>query len=124
MRPVVYSCVDAGTRGIGWIRSGSDISYFSNPHYRNNTSGEGNAQYYTLSFTIEFRHSKDTVLIAYSYPYSMADYRLHIKEILSRSNAIDIIRSSRLCTSLGGESCDLLAITNYKVSTVFKNRML
>ena len=124
MRPVVYSCVDAGTRGIGWIRSGSDISYYSNLHHRNNSSGEGNSQYYTLSFTIEFRHSKDTVLIAYSYPYSVADYRLHIKEILSRPNAVDIIISSKLCTSLGGESCDLLAISNYKVSTVFKHQIL
>ena len=116
MRPVVYSCMDAGTRGIGWLRSGSDISYYSNTHQRNNTCGEGNTQYYTLSFTVEFQHVKDTVLIAYSYPYSVSDYKAHMKEILNRPSACDIIRSSRLCTSLGGENCDLLVITNFKVS--------
>jgi hypothetical protein len=113
MRPVVYSCVDA-SRGIGWLRSGSNISYFANNYQRNNTSGEGNGQYYTLSFTIEFQHAKDTVLIAYSYPYSLADYKLHIKDMLHRPGACDIIKSSRLCTTLGGESCDLLVITNFK----------
>jgi hypothetical protein len=114
MRPVVYSCIDAGSRGVGWLRSGSDISYFGNNHQRNNTSGEGNAQYYTLAFTIEFQHAKDTVLVAYSYPYSVADYRAHISDILHRSGAHHIIRSSRLCTTVGGESCDLLVITNFK----------
>jgi hypothetical protein len=117
MRPVVYSCMDAGTRGIGWLRSGSDISYYSNTHLRNNTCGEGNTQYYTLSFTVEFQHAKDTVLIAYSYPYSVSDYKAHMKEILNRPSAYDIIRSSRLCTSVGGENCDLLVITNFKVCT-------
>ena len=78
MRPVVYSCVDASTKGIGWVRSGSEINYFSNAFSRNNSAGEGNGQYYTLSFTIEFQHPKDTVLIAYSYPYSLTDYKSHI----------------------------------------------
>ena len=115
MRPVVYSCVDASTRNIGWLRSGSDISYYVNSFQRNNTSGEGNSQYYTLSFTVEFQHAKDTVLIAYSYPYSVADYKGHIRDILQRPNASDIIRSSRLCVTLGGENCDLLVISNFKV---------
>ena len=119
MRPVVYSCVDASTRGIGWLRSGSDISYYCNSYQRHNTSGEGNSQYYTLSFTVEFQHAKDTVLIAYSYPYSVADYKAHIRDILHRPYAFDIIRSSRLCTTLGGENCDLLVITNFKVCFYF-----
>ena len=115
MRPVVYSCADAGTRGVGWVRSGSDISYYSNNHARNNHCGEGNSLYYTLSFTVEFHNPKDTVLIAYSYPYSVSDYKSHIRDILHRPSAFDIIRSSRLCTTLGGENCDLLVITNFKV---------
>ena len=118
MRPVVYSCADAGTRGVGWVRSGSDICYYSNSHARNNHCGEGNSLYYTLSFTAEFHNPKDTVLIAYSYPYSVSDYKSHLRDILHRPSAFDIIRSSRLCTTLGGENCDLLVITNFKVSDV------
>jgi uncharacterized membrane protein YgcG len=74
----------------------------------------GNAVYYTLSFTIEFHNAKDTVLLAYSYPYTVSDYKSHIAEILDKPHASDIIRLSRLCQTLGGEDCDLVVITNFK----------
>ena len=117
MRPVSYSCTDAGEKGIGWLRAGSAISYTWNDYPRREgiMCGEGNSFYYSLSFTIEFHHPKDTVLIAYSYPYTVSDYQAHIKAILSRPRAPDVIRSSRLCTTLGRERCDLLVITDFKV---------
>lgn len=114
MRPVVYSCLDAAAKGTGWLRAGSDISYNANNYARSNTAGEGVNCYYTLSFTMEFHNPKDTVLIAYSYPYSFADYRAHISRILTRPGASDIIRQTRLCQTLGGEDCDLLVISNFK----------
>lgn len=114
MRPVVYSCLDAAAKGTGWMRAGSDISYNANSYARSNTAGEGVNCYYTLSFTIEFHNPKDTVLVAYSYPYSFADYRAHISRILTRPGASDSIRQTRLCQTLGGEDCDLLVITNFK----------
>jgi hypothetical protein len=114
MRPVVYSCQDATSKGAGWVRSGSDISYYSNSFMRNNTAGEGQSCYYTLSFTIEFGNPKDTVLIAYSYPFTMGDYRHHIRQILDRPKSADIIRQTRLCQTLGGDDCDLLVITNFR----------
>jgi hypothetical protein len=113
MRPVIYSCVDASTSGIGWVRAGSNISYYVNSYPRNNTAGEGDDSYYTLSFSIEFKHAKDTVLIAYSYPYTYSDYKHHINMILSRPNSSSIIKRAKLCTTLGGEACDLLVITNF-----------
>ena len=114
MRPIVYSCLDAATKNVGWVRGGSDISYYSNTYARNNTAGEGVNCYYTLSFTIEFQNAKDTTLIAYSYPYGHTDYKAHISRILAKPNSSDYIRSSRLCHTLSGESCDLLVITNFK----------
>ena len=78
MKPVVYSVQDAATKGAGWLRSGNDISYYANSYARNNNAGEGFACYFTLSFTIEFHHAKDTVLIAYSYPYTVSDYKAHL----------------------------------------------
>ena len=114
MRPVVYSCHDAAHKGYGWLRGGSDVSYYANPYPRNNTAGEGLACYYTLSFTIEFAHAKDTILVAYSYPHTVGDYRAHLRQITSRPNAPDIIRSSKLCATLGGDDCDLLVISNFK----------
>jgi len=116
MRPVVYSCLDAATKGSGWLRAGSDISYVANHYSRNNApgNGEGANCYYTLSFTIEFHNPKDTVLIAYSYPYTVADYQAHLSRVLSRPASSDYIRQSRLCTTLGGEECHLLVITNFR----------
>ena len=114
MRPVVYSCLDAATKNTGWVRGGSDISYYSNTYSRNNNAGEGVACYYTLSFTIEFQYAKDTTLIAYSYPYTYSDYKAHLSQILNRPNANDIVRSNRLCHTLSGEDCDLLVITNFR----------
>lgn len=114
MRPCVYSFQDANSRGAGWIRSGSDISYYCNNYSRNNTAGEGINNYYTLSFTIEFHNVKDTVRIAYSYPYTMSDYRAHINSILDKPGSHDIIKQSKLCSTLNGDDCDLLVITNFK----------
>ena len=98
----------------GWVRSGSEICYYQNSFIRNNTAGEGVASYFSLSFTLEFSNPRDTVLIAYSYPYTCSDYRSYITHLLDRSNSNDIIRQSRLCTTLSGEDCDLLVITNFK----------
>ena len=113
MRPVVYSVQDATQKSIGWVRAGSDISYYGNSFLRNNAAGEGLAYYYTLSFTMEFHNPTDTMLIAYSYPYTMSDYRSHISEILDRPGSSDIVRQFRLCQTLSGEDCDLLVVTNF-----------
>ncbi len=116
MRPVMYSCTDAAKKNIGWMRAGTEISYYGNPFQRNNQAGEGVSCYYTLSFTMEFHNPRDTYLVAYSYPYTMQDYRSHIREVVSRKGASDIIRCSQLCTTLGGQDCDLLVITDFKDS--------
>eukprot|EP01038_Epipyxis_sp_PR26KG_P005033 gene5033-7023_t len=114
MRPVIYSVMDATNKSTGWVRAGSDISYYSNSFVRNNNAGEGLACYYTLSFTIDFSNPRDTVLIAYSYPYTISDYKSHVNQLLAKPHASDIIRQSKLCLTLGGEECDLLVITKFK----------
>ncbi|KAJ1432979.1 hypothetical protein B484DRAFT_360217 [Ochromonadaceae sp. CCMP2298] len=113
MRPVVYSVQDAQEKSAGWVRAGCDISYYGNSFQRSNAAGEGAAFYYTLSFTMEFQNPGDTMLIAYSYPYTVSDYRKYINETLDRPGASDVIRQSRLCYTLSGEDCDVLVITNF-----------
>ena len=114
MRPVVYSCWDALSTGTGWIRSGTDIAYYVNPHVRNNSSGEGVSNYYTLSFTLEFHNAQDTYLIAYSYPYTHTDYKTHMAKLMERPGINHIMRQYRLCQTLGGNDCNLVVITNFK----------
>lgn len=113
MRPVVYSSCNAALKGIGWTRAGSDICYYVNNFDRTNNAGEGISSYFTLSFTLDFQTPADTVLIAYSYPFTMTDYRQHINHLLSKPKISSILRQFKLCTTLGGEDCDLLVITNY-----------
>lgn len=113
MRPVVYSVTDAKQKGVGWVRSGTDISYYGNNFVRTNNNGEGSNSYFTLTFTLEFHHPKDTVLIAYSYPYTMSDYKQQIRSILDRPRSELMLRRFKLCTTLAGEDCDLLAITDF-----------
>jgi hypothetical protein len=114
MRPVLYSCKDAQSKGAGWMRAGTDISYYCSPFLRNNSAGEGAAYYYTLSFTMEFMNASDTYLIAYCYPYTYTDYCLQINNLLRMPGANDIIRRSLLTKTLGGVNCDLLVITDFK----------
>lgn len=113
MKPVVYSMLDASSKGIGWIRQGSYIEYGPNQYQRLNDAGEGTDCYYTLTFTIEFHNINDTFLIAYSYPYTYSDHKLHITSLLSLRNSSDVIRHYRLCQTLGGNDCGLMVITNF-----------
>lgn len=113
MRPVFYSMKDAATKGIGWVRHGSDISYTANDYQRLNAAGEGVECYFSLSFTMEFHNIDDTCLIAYSYPYSHSDCNLHVESLLSIPRADNIIRRHRLCQTLGGKNCDLLIVTDF-----------
>lgn len=114
MRPVIYSQIDATSKGIGWVRAGTDICYYPNAFCRSNNAGEGVSCYFTLSFTVEFHNPKDTVLIAYSYPFTVNDHKYYLNQILRKHGASDIIRPFKLCATLGGDDCDLLVITNFK----------
>jgi hypothetical protein len=102
---IVRCIVDAAAEGSGWLRQGYDISYYANNYARGNNAqqcGEGVACYYTLTFSIEFKHAKDTVLIAYSYPYTLTDYKLYLKETLARPYIGDILRVSRYVDMMTG----------------------
>lgn len=142
MQPCIYSTKRAKELGEGWVRSGSDISYYCNYYNRgvnpvqfssqinnnilsynfqqipinnagNGPAGEGKKWYYSLTFTIEFSDPEDTTLIAYGYPYSYTDYKIHLQSILERNNIETKLRNYKLCTTLGNNDCDLLVITDY-----------
>lgn len=114
MKPVIYGVNASRTKNLGWLRSGSNISYFSNSYPRGNTSGEGNEYYYTLTFTLEFPDISDTYYIAYYYPYTYSDHKAHLQELLSTPSNKDKLRSVKLCSTLGGFDCDLLIVTNFR----------
>ncbi|RLN95798.1 hypothetical protein BBJ28_00012088 [Nothophytophthora sp. Chile5] len=133
LQPVVYSVKDAHENRRGWLRSGTDIYYFTNPFVRAPRSAGSSSDalptdavpapassvgtYYTLTFTLEFRNTDDTYLIAHSYPYTLTMHQLHLNNILHRSgrDMHQILRHSSLCTTLSGRNCDLLTISDFSV---------
>lgn len=133
LQPVVYSVKDAKLKRKGWLRCGSDIYYFQNPFSRVQKSGgmdtsgnidsasstaACNATYYTLTFTLNFANADDTYLIAHSYPYTVTDNQLHMKQLYHRSGKRihRIVRRTVLCQTLGGRDCDLLTISDFTAS--------
>ena len=113
MQMVMYSKQNAVEKNLGWVRAGSEICYYPNQYPRRSTAGEGESNYFTLSFTIEFPNPKDTYLLAYTYPYTHSDYLRHIDGIMNCTGSSNFIRRSKICRSLGGYDCDLLIVTNF-----------
>lgn len=109
MRPVMYSTTEASQNGLGWVRCGRDINHSINSYPLPTSNGN----YYTLSFTIDFKHPNDTVLIAYTYPYTTKDYRRHMEQLVSRPESQDKMRVQQLCQTIAGFSCDLVTITDF-----------
>ena len=141
MRPVKYSMRDAEERGVGWVRTGRDILYRQNLYRREpgagsaggggsvaaagptgdegekprrgKAQGQGGGYYFTLTFTVDFEHVGDTVLLAHSYPYTYSDHQRHLADILSSPQKRKFVRRSQLTATLGGHAVDLLTITDF-----------
>lgn len=141
LQPVVYSVKDAHLKHTGWLRSGTEIYYFSNPFPRftkgsaksvktsnersadaeaqNQPAASGGETYFTLTFTLDFANPDDTYLIAHSYPYTLTDHHEHLERIsrnLSGQGTQSILRRTILCKTLSGKNCDLLSISDFSSS--------
>lgn len=75
MQPLLYSVTEARLGSPGWVRTGTNISYYKNNFV--SPSGDGNTgdastqkACYTLSFTVVFPHAEDICYLAYHYPYT------------------------------------------------------
>ncbi|KAJ9508020.1 hypothetical protein QJQ45_021355, partial [Haematococcus lacustris] len=93
MQPLVHSAAAQRDSGRGWHRAGHHIAY-----YRNRIKRSKSKYYSTLSFTITAEADYDTLHCAHCYPLTYTDLQRHLKR-------------SQLCTSLAGNSVDLLTIT-------------
>ena len=117
LRPVVYSCLDARTKGVGWRRKGDDVCYYINPFPKRVGNGKLGETHYSLSFTLELdRPAENTYLIAHSYPYTLTDHRLHMNALLTQPDVAQRCQRQTLCTTLANNACDLLTITDFTSS--------
>lgn len=114
MQPVMYSTIEAQEGRAGWIRAGTNVCYYRNYFTRSReaTGGLGGKTYYTSTFTIAFPHANDVCYFAYHYPYTFTMLQGHLSRLESSLNTKDIYyRRMTLCSSLGGNPCDVITIT-------------
>ncbi|XP_067292754.1 cytosolic carboxypeptidase 4 isoform X3 [Pseudorasbora parva] len=119
MQPVLYSVREALEGRPHWVRSGSEICYYRN-HFcptRGQTSS-----FYTLTFTVTFRHDDDVCYLAYHYPYTHTTLQTHLKMLEKSVDPRKVFfRQQNLCDTLAGNSCSLVTITACPTSRAWKH---
>ena len=107
MQPLVYSTMQAKTKGVGWRRRGHNVAYYQN-HIKRRTG-----YYYTLSFQLRADSDSDIIYIAYSQPYTLTDLHRYLKTLEDDPHKAKRFRRRTLCETLGGNNVELLTITSF-----------
>ena len=113
LRPLLYSEKRASSEGIGWRRVGSDVCYYTNFYPRPTKSGRPTRTYHTLTFTVTFPLANDTCYLAHCYPYTYSDLQRDLRALSEDPQRGEFVNRQALCTTLAGNRCDVLTITNF-----------
>nr|XP_021138466.1 cytosolic carboxypeptidase 3 isoform X8 [Columba livia] len=106
LRPLLYSEADAKKHSVGWRRTGNEIKY-----YKNN-AGQGERQYFSLTWTFQFPHDQDTCYFAHCYPYTYSNLQEYLVAISKDPGKSKFCQIHILCRSLAGNIVYVLTITN------------
>ncbi|MFT7813938.1 cytosolic carboxypeptidase 4-like [Arapaima gigas] len=110
MQPVLFSVRDALVDRPHWVRVGSDICYYRN-HYCPRRGPKGSS-YYTLTFSVIFKHSEDVCYLAYHYPYTYSALQTHLQILQESVDPQKIFyQQQSLCSTMGGNPCPVVTIT-------------
>ncbi|CAG7730303.1 unnamed protein product [Allacma fusca] len=107
LKPLMYSEKDAQLNNVGWVRCGQNISY-----YKNDIMADENNSFYTLTFTLRFRHSNDTVFLAQCYPYTYTKLQNYLASVEADEQKSELCQQRLLCRSLAGNNIYVLTITS------------
>lgn len=124
MQPLMYSVQEALRSRPCWIRVGTDVCYYKNHFSRSSIAagGQKGKSYYTITFTVTFRHKDDVCYFAYHYPYTYTTLKMHLKKLESMHNPQQIyFRQDVLCETLAGNSCPLVTITAMPESNCYEH---
>ncbi|XP_068595082.1 cytosolic carboxypeptidase 4 [Brachionichthys hirsutus] len=120
MQPVLYSVREALEGRPHWIRSGTEVCYFRNHFYPKR--GRMKASFYTLTFTITFKHSEDVCYLAYHYPYTYSALKAHLNVLQKSVDPAQVFFQQQvLCCSLSGNPCPVVTITACPASRGMKD---
>ncbi|XP_064900483.1 cytosolic carboxypeptidase 3 isoform X5 [Columba livia] len=106
LRPLLYSEADAKKHSVGWRRTGNEIKY-----YKNN-AGQGERQYFSLTWTFQFPHDRDTCYFAHCYPYTYSNLQEYLVAISKDPVKSKFCQIHILCRSLAGNIVYVLTVTN------------
>lgn len=120
MQPVLYSVREALEGRPHWVRTGTEICYFRN-HFCP-AQCRKKTPFYTLTFTITFKHTEDVCYLAYHYPYTYSALKAHLKVLQKSVDPAKVFfRQQILCGSLAGNSCPVVTITACPASKAWKD---
>ncbi|KAJ3200124.1 Cytosolic carboxypeptidase 2 [Dinochytrium kinnereticum] len=109
LRPLLYSVAEAVGRGIGWHRSGTNISYFKNNTFADN---DPSRPLHTLTFTLTPPHPNDTLYLAHCYPYTYTDLQRDLHDLKSDPERSHLLRHTVIGRGVIGNHVDMISITN------------
>ncbi|XP_068580033.1 cytosolic carboxypeptidase 4 [Cebidichthys violaceus] len=110
MQPVLYSVREALEGKPHWVRTGTEICYFRN-HFCP-ARGRRRTTFYTLTFTITFKHNEDVCYLAYHYPYTYSALKAHLKVLQKSVDPAKVFFQQQvLCGTLAGNACPVITIT-------------
>uniref|UniRef100_A0A665UYL5 tubulin-glutamate carboxypeptidase n=1 Tax=Echeneis naucrates TaxID=173247 RepID=A0A665UYL5_ECHNA len=110
MQPVLYSVRDALDGRPHWVRTGAEICYYRN--FFRPARGRRRNTFYTLTFTVTFRHHEDVCYLAYHYPYTYSALKAHLKVLQETVDPSKVFFQQQiLCSTLAGNLCPLVTIT-------------
>ncbi|XP_077884006.1 cytosolic carboxypeptidase 3 [Ictidomys tridecemlineatus] len=105
MRPLFYSEKEAKAHNVGWQRIGDQIRY-----YKNNLGQEGR-HFFSLTWTFQFPHNKDTCYFAHCYPYTYTNLQEYLSGINNDPVRSKFCKTRVLCHTLARNMVYVLTIT-------------
>ncbi|KAM7413845.1 hypothetical protein PAMA_018913 [Pampus argenteus] len=110
MQPVLYSVKEALEGRPHWVRTGTEICYFRN-HFCPARGSRGTT-FYTLTFTVTFKHNEDVCYLAYHYPYTYSAVKAHLNVLQESVDPTKVFfRQQILCGTLAENPCPVVTIT-------------
>ncbi|XP_070686972.1 cytosolic carboxypeptidase 4 [Pempheris klunzingeri] len=120
MQPVLYSVREALEGRPQWVRTGTEVCYFRN-HFCP-VQGRRRTAFYTLTFTITFKHNEDVCYLAYHYPYPYSALKAHLTVLQKSVDPAKLFFQQQiLCGTLAGNSCPVVTITACPASRAWKD---
>ncbi|XP_013360386.1 PREDICTED: cytosolic carboxypeptidase 3 isoform X4 [Chinchilla lanigera] len=116
MRPLFYSEKEAKAHNIGWQRIGDQIKY-----YRNNLGQDGR-HFFSLTWTFQFPHNKDTCYFAHCYPYTYTNLQEYLSAINNDPVRSKFCKIRVLCHTLARNMVYVLTITTPLKNTDSRKR--